>query len=147
MHKSPTILGPEQMPTSLDVLGTDIRFLVTDDSADGYHITLQSGEEGCGPPPHSHQWDEAFFVLTGEVYFTCRDRNYRCTPGTFVNVPGGEVHAFTYGKEGGRMLEITGNGSHASQLFRELNREISAEVPDLTRVSEVFQRNGVTLNL
>lgn len=147
MQRSITILGPEEMPKAVGVLGVDIRFLVTGESNDGYHITLQSGEEGSGPPPHSHEWDEAFFVLTGEVAFTCQDKTYHCTTGAFVNVPAGEVHAFSYGKGGGRMLEITGNGSQASQLFRELNRDIAAEAPDLTRISEVFQRNGVTLNL
>ncbi|EWG98759.1 cupin domain-containing protein [Halomonas sp. BC04] len=147
MHKAPIVLCPEDKPTSVSVLGTDIEFLVTDDAANGYHITLQSGAEGSGPPPHSHGWDEAFFILTGQVFLTCRDRTYCCQPGTFVNVPAGEVHAFTYGEGGGRMLEITGNGSRAGQLFRELNRDIAPGAPNLDKVAEVFTRNGVTLNL
>ncbi len=43
------------------------------------------------------------------------------------------------------MLEITGKGSNASRMFAEIDREIPPGPPDIPKVVEVFERNGVTL--
>jgi hypothetical protein len=34
-----------------------------------YEIFRQAGPEGAGPPPHSHPWEEAFYVIAGQVTF------------------------------------------------------------------------------
>lgn len=43
--------------------------LASNAATQSYGITLQQGAEGTGPPPHSHDWDEAFYVLKGEIHF------------------------------------------------------------------------------
>ena len=48
--------------TALDVLGTKVTVLVSDADSNDKQITLQSGDEGMGPPPHNHDWDESFYV-------------------------------------------------------------------------------------
>ena len=55
--------------------------LASNAATQSYGITLQQGEEGTGPPPHSHDWDEAFYVLKGEIHFLCKVRR---TPATLV---------------------------------------------------------------
>jgi hypothetical protein len=30
---------------------------------------LQEGPEASGPPPHSHPWDESFYVVKGKIEF------------------------------------------------------------------------------
>jgi quercetin dioxygenase-like cupin family protein len=44
-----------------------VTVLASNAATQSYGITLQQGEEGPGPPPHSHDWDEAFYVLKGEI--------------------------------------------------------------------------------
>ena len=63
-----------------------------------------------GPPPHSHNWDESFYVVAGEVEFTCSGNTVVCSPGTLVHVPAGTVHSFRYLADGCDVLEITGQG-------------------------------------
>jgi quercetin dioxygenase-like cupin family protein len=44
--------------------------------------------QDVGPPLHSHQWDEAYFVTDGEVQFTLGDEHFTATAGDFVYTPG-----------------------------------------------------------
>ena len=103
------------------------------------------GEEGTGPPPHSHDWDEAFYVLKGEIHFSCAGKDYACTVGTLVHVPRGTVHGFRYGIGGGQMLEITGAGALAAQMFTAIDKEIPPGPPDIPKLLDVLTRNGVTV--
>ena len=43
------------------------------------------------------------------------------------------------------MLEFTGPGGFASQMFTALSKEIPPGPPDIPKVLEVLQQNGVTV--
>ncbi|GIK86137.1 MAG: hypothetical protein BroJett026_16180 [Betaproteobacteria bacterium] len=138
------VLRPDQRERALNVVGTHVTILAANAVTRSYGITLQEGDEGTGPPPHSHDWDEAFFVLDGAVHFQCAGKAYDCAPGTLVHVPRGTVHGFRYGRGGGRMLEITGAGALAAQLFTAIDHEVPIGPPDVPKLLAVAQRNGVT---
>ena len=139
------VLRPEQHATALNVVGTQVTVLASNAATQSYGITLQQGDEGTGPPPHRHDWDEAFYVLRGEIRFLCDGTAYACSPGTLVHVPKGTVHAFSYGAGGGQMLEITGPGARAAQMFTAVDAEIPVGPPDIPKLLDVLQRNGVTV--
>jgi len=139
------VLTPDQHAPALNVVGTKVIVLAANAVTQSYGITLQRGDEGTGPPPHSHDWDEAFYVLNGEVEFLCEGESQLCMPGTLVHVPGGTVHGFRYGRGGGQMLEITGQGALAAQMFNAINKEIPAGSTDIPKVLEVLKRNGVNV--
>jgi len=103
--------------------------------------------EGTGPPPHSHDGDEAFYVLKGEIHFLCDGKDYACTVGTLVHVPRGTVHGFRYGAGGGQMLEITGAGALAAQMFTAIDKEILPGPPDVPKLLDVLTRNGVIVEV
>ena len=147
MNKSPIIVRRENYHSALSVVGTNVTVLASKQDTEGQEYTFQSGEEGMGPPPHSHGWDEAFFVLQGSVDFTFDGNTERCMPGTLVFVPGGTIHAFKYGPGGGEMLEVTGAGSMATQMFTAVDEEVPPGPPDVERIVEVLGRNGVTVHL
>jgi quercetin dioxygenase-like cupin family protein len=65
------IVRSEQREEPLNVLGTKVTALGREGFLGDLQITLQSGDEGMGPPPHSHAWDESFYVTKGQVIFTC----------------------------------------------------------------------------
>ena len=139
------VLAPDQHEPALSVLGTQVTILASNAATQSYGITLQQGDEGTGPPPHSHDWDESFYVLKGKVEFLCEGKTHICMPGTLVHVPRGTVHGFRYGRGGGQMLEITGQGALAAQMFTAINNEIPAGPPDIPKVLEVLKRNGITV--
>lgn len=145
MNEKTVVIPPDARPAALDVFGTDVTVLVSATELGCYGITFQQGVEGSGPPPHSHGWDEAFFVLTGEISFRCGDKSFTCPPGTLVHVPKNTVHAFTYGPGGGSMVEITSRESRSAETFIDVDTEIDSKNPDVPRVLEVLNRNGVVL--
>lgn len=145
MEVQPFVVTPDQHEPALNVLGTQVTVLASNAATQSYGITLQQGDEGSGPPPHSHPWDESFFVLKGVIEFLCNGATHKCMPGSLVHVPRGTVHGFHYGTGGGQMLEITGQGSLATQMFTAINNEIPTGPPDIPKLLEVLTRNGVTV--
>ncbi|WP_299235299.1 hypothetical protein [uncultured Halomonas sp.] len=65
MNPHATILSPRDHTSPLSVVGVDVTVLISKNETNGREITLQRGDEGVGPPPHSHPWDESFYVLPG----------------------------------------------------------------------------------
>ena len=62
----------------------------------------------AGPPPHIHRtWDEAFYVLAGEMTFLVGDATHTLPAGSFVFVPHGVPHKFwNAGTEPARQLTV-----------------------------------------
>src|SRR4030095_6690586 len=145
MKTQPFVVPPQNYGPALDVLGTKVTVLASNAATQAYELTLQRGDEGRGPPPHSHDWDESFFVLKGKVEFSCEGRTTMCAPGTLVHLPAGTVHGFRYGAGGGEMLEFTGQGGFATQMFTAVSRVIPPGPPDISKVLEVLKQNGVTV--
>jgi quercetin dioxygenase-like cupin family protein len=141
----PFVLTPNNHDPALNVLGIKVTVLASHAATQSYEITLQRGDEGTGPPPHSHDWDESFYVLKGNLEFTYAGKAVTCTPGTLVHVPAGMVHGFRFGDGGGEMLELTGQGGFATQMFTAVSKEVPPGPLDLPKVMEVLKQNGVTV--
>ena len=145
MKIQPFVVTPNDYDPPLNVLGTKVTVLASNAATQSYEITLQQGDEGMGPPLHSHNWDESFYVLKGKVEFSCAGKTVMCMPGTLVHVPAGTVHGFRYGAGGGEMLELTGQGGCATQMFNVISKEIPPGPPNIPKVLEVLRQNGVTV--
>ena len=87
MSPKPFVIKPADRKTALNVLGTQVTVLASGDDSSDQRITLQSGSEGTGPPPHSHDWDKSFYVSGGQIQFTCGGKTTMCAAGTFVHIP------------------------------------------------------------
>ena len=108
---------------ALHLAGVDITPLVSADQSADYEIGVISGQEGHGPPPHSHPWDETYFVLRGEVVFGVGLNEQVFAAGALVHVPAGERHWFRFDQPGETVV-VTG-GHCAFAMFKGL-----ADVPD-----------------
>lgn len=140
----PFVVSPTAYGKPLDVVGEQITILASKDATQGYEIFLQEGPEGSGPPPHSHPWDESFFVLGGHVAFGYDDKTLVAGAGTLVHLPAGTTHWFRFEPGGGRMISVSGNGN-ASRLFTDIDREVPAGAPDIPRVIAIARRNGLAM--
>lgn len=145
MKPQPFIVSPNDYQPALNVLGTKVTVLASSAATQGYEITIQQGDEGMGPPLHSHDWDESFYVLKGRIEFSYDNKTVMCLPGTLVHVPAGTVHGFRYGAGGGEMFELTGQGSRATQMFTAISKEVPPGPPDIPKALEVLKQNGVTV--
>jgi quercetin dioxygenase-like cupin family protein len=117
------IVKPDERARALNVVGTKVTVLASNAATQSLGITFQQGDEGTGPPPHRHDWDECFYVLKGEMEFFCDGSIHKCVPGTLVYLPRGTLHGFRFGIDG-QVLEITGNGALAAQMFTAIDDEI-----------------------
>jgi len=142
----PFVITPKEYNPALNVLGIEVTVLATNVATQSYEVTLQRGDVGTGPPSHSHHWDESFYILKGTVEFTCAGQTQTYATGTFVHVPARTVHAFRFGEHGGEMLEMTGQGGFATQMFTAVSNEIPPGPPDISKVVRVLKQNGVTVS-
>ena len=139
----PFVVTTTSSPRPLNVVGEKITVLASGDQTEGYEVFLQDGPADTGPPPHSHPWDETFYVMKGEVQFSMGEETQLATAGTLVHLPAGTVHWFRCGPEGAHMLSITSRKG-ASEVFAAIDREIPAGSLDVAKIVDVIRANGVT---
>jgi quercetin dioxygenase-like cupin family protein len=146
MPVKPFIVEPKDYAPTLDVVGEHITILAAGAATGGYEIFLQRGREGSGPPPHSHPWDESFYVVGGAVDFGIGAETRTGSPGTLVHLPAGTVHWFRFGRGGGEMISMTSREG-ASKMFTDMAREIAPVDPDLEQLAAVGGRHGLKVEV
>jgi quercetin dioxygenase-like cupin family protein len=138
----PIVVDKSNSPEALNIVGEHITVLASGAQTGSYEIFRQAGPAGSGPPPHSHPWDEAFYVVQGEVAFGIDERELIARPGTFVHLPAGTTHWFRYGVGGGEMVSVTSREG-ASHMFADFDRGVSSENPDLGKLVDLGRPYGV----
>jgi quercetin dioxygenase-like cupin family protein len=146
MKDQPFVVTPRDYDPPLNVLGMKVTVLASNKATQGYEITRQQGEKEMGPPPHSHNWDENFYVIAGEVEFTCSGKTVVCSPGSLVHVPAGMVHSFRYLVDGCDVLDFNPSGV-ATQMFTAISRETSPGPLEIPRLLDLLKQNGVTVQV
>jgi quercetin dioxygenase-like cupin family protein len=144
MPVRPFVVEPKDYAPALDIVGEKLTILASGEETGSYEIFLQCGPEGSGPPPHSHSWDESFFVMKGTIDFGIGDETKTASPGTLVHLPAGTVHWFRFRAGGGEMVSMTSRLG-ASRFFTDTAREVSSVNPDLEKLREVGVRHDLTL--
>lgn len=147
MTVRPFIVTPDDYAkAALDIVGEQLVVLASGKATGSYEIFLQRGPEGSGPPPHSHPWDESFYVVAGEVAFGIGADAKTAAPGTLVHLPAGTEHWFRFGRGGGEMISLTSRLG-ASEMFTAIAREVAPVDPDLDKLAEVGGRHGLKLSV
>lgn len=146
MSPEPMVVAPEDRPRSLNVVGEQVTVLASGEQTGSFEIFFQSGPEGCGPPPHSHPWDEAFYVLRGEIHFEVAGASRTAGAGATVFVPAGTLHCFQLGAGGAEALSIT-SGPGAAAMFTQFDAEISPDAPDLGKLVAIALTHGLDVSV
>jgi len=143
MQKQPIIVKSQDV-RPLHVLGTEVRFLCEGHSTNSawslMEVTLPPDS---GPTPHSHQWDEAYFVIEGDVQFTVGDQCFTATAGDFVYTPGSVVHGFRGASQRPARVLILDAPAHASAFFTRVDREVKELPRDLPKVFDIGENTGI----
>jgi quercetin dioxygenase-like cupin family protein len=144
MDPKPFVVEPKDYAPALNIVGEHVTVLASGEATQGYEIFLQQGPEGSGPPPHSHPWDESFFVTRGQIEFGIGSEVSSLSQGTLVHIPAGTMHWFRFGKAGAEMVSMT-SCLGASRLFADLAREVAPVNPDLKLFTEIGERHGLKI--
>ena len=138
----PQLFCSDQHPSALNVLGEQVTIFGQDDASKPFEVHLQEGVQGGGPPPHHHPWDEAFYVLQGQVLVTMDGHEHLLDAGSFVHVPAGTIHAYTNQSTPTRLLAIVSDCS-GGQVFKQMDQHVKQLPEDLPKVVEVGAKHGV----
>ena len=126
----------------LNVIGTTVRFVCSAEQTGNAWSAMETVlPEGAGPPLHHHPWDEAYFVVEGDVEFQLGDRIERVTQGNFVYTPAGLAHCFHgISKKPARMI-IFDAPAFIEAYFKEVDREVTQLPRDFSKVPEIASRH------
>ncbi|HEY1286982.1 MAG TPA: cupin domain-containing protein [Burkholderiales bacterium] len=128
----------------LRVMGAAVRFLCGAHQTDrAWSVMEVELPERAGPPPHDHPWDEAYYVVAGEVRFQLDGREQTFRPGDFVYAPGGTLHGFQGASAEPARVLIFDAPAHAESFFREAEREIREMPRDLAKVPALGKRHQI----
>jgi quercetin dioxygenase-like cupin family protein len=129
---------------AMPVLGTNVRFLLeaarTNNTFSLMEVELPKDQ---GPPPHDHPWDEAYYIIDGDVWFLVGDKEQVFSTGDFVYAPGGLVHAFHGAGEKPARVLVFDAPATAEGFFREASREVVNYPEDLAKVPEIGLKHGM----
>ncbi|HEU4704709.1 MAG TPA: cupin domain-containing protein [Sphingomicrobium sp.] len=130
--------------TPLNVLGMPLRFLCDSRETGGaWSLFEEDVPLGMGPPPHRHDWDEAYYVLEGEIDFQIDGEAVRSSAGDFNYLPRNTVHGFKGASQSPARVLIFAAPAHASDFFEEVSSEVRSLPEDLAKVPEIGRRHGI----
>lgn len=144
------MIRPLDGQPELCVLDDRLRVLATLEQTSGqYEMFLVEGPCDSGPPPHSHPWEEAFYVIEGELYVQIGETAAHVMQGAYVRIPENATHTFRVTSAKARFLALTlcskdGEFS-AERFFRAMHSEIPHLPPSFDAVAAVAERNGVKI--
>jgi quercetin dioxygenase-like cupin family protein len=103
-----TVARPDSDPSlpHLGLVGDTYTILVGGDDTNGRCTLIDMHvPPGGGPPPHRHDFEEMFTIMSGEVEATFRDQSLIVRAGETINVPANAPHAFrNIGEHPARLL-------------------------------------------
>jgi mannose-6-phosphate isomerase-like protein (cupin superfamily) len=93
-----------------------------------------------GPPPHIHRsYDEAWYIIDGQLEFAIADVTETVSAGGFAFVPRGVPHSFRNAStEPARMLVI--GSPQAQAMVEELGKLVGHGPPDRDAIAALFAR-------
>ena len=114
------ILAAQDRAPAYGVLGEEVQVIASGETTGGYELFVQRGAPGMGPPPHSHDWDESMYILSGEVELGVGGETRLCGAGALAHVPAGTPHWYRFVSDG-EILSVTSRLG-ASRFFAKVDR-------------------------
>jgi quercetin dioxygenase-like cupin family protein len=129
---------------ALNVLGMPLTMLCEARETGGaWSLFEEEVPMGMGPPPHRHDWDEAYYILDGEVEFEIDGQPVRSTAGDFNYLPRNTVHGFKGVSAAPARVLIFAAPAHGSEFFQEINSEVRSIPGDLDKIPRIGERHGI----
>ena len=120
------------------------RFKVRGEDTQG-RLSIVEFELGVGiggPPLHTDNHDELFYVLDGEVTFQVEDAIIEAATGALVFAPEGVLHAFENRGSSTAQLLIMFSPGGFERYFEELSLLADAGPLDMSKVAPIAARHG-----
>lgn len=98
----------------------------------------------CQTPYHHHPWDEAYYLLEGELEVQVDDRILILTRGDVINIPGGTPHRLQVcSAPHAKFLVFYSPADLAEQFYQHIDQEGIESEADWERLAEIGQSHSV----
>ena len=116
-----------QQAEKLAVAGDVYALLATGADTDNTYSLIEARvPPGGGPPPHTQEDTELFYVIEGEVTFSVDGQQVTVGPGTHLRVTPGVLHAFRNNSDHTATMLIQTLPSGIENYFREVGQPVSS---------------------
>ncbi|WP_166361723.1 cupin domain-containing protein [Pseudomonas akapageensis] len=133
------IIEADKTPEPVKVVGEKVTILAGGDTTKPFEVHIQEGIQGGGPPPHFHPWDEAFYVLDGQVEVTVEGKSTTVTTGGYVHIPAGTVHAYKNLSTTAKILGIVSD-SRGGKFFAAVDQlKVPEDLPRIMEIAEQYE--------
>lgn len=137
-----TVKAGERAP--LNILGMPLTMLCEASETGGaWSLFEEQVPIGMGPPPHRHDWDEAYYILEGAIDFEIDGEAVRSKTGDFNYLPRNTVHGFKGASSAPARVLIFASPAHGSEFFLELNEAIRTLPEDGAKIPQIGERHGI----
>jgi quercetin dioxygenase-like cupin family protein len=156
MSEQVIVSGPGEGRSLLVGGGDFVTYKVRSAESGGAYFCFEvSTTPGFGPPLHSHEYRELFYVLEGEYEFTIQRgdqlETVRGGTGTAVAIPPNVPHTFKNATDEQARLLFVHQPAALEEFFEEFGVAIPAtgqvpddlEPPDFAAMGAALERNGV----
>ena len=124
--------------------GGELRFIAGAADTDGtWSLAENIVPRGAGAPPHFHAWNEAYYLIAGEVEFEIEGKKTLARPGDFLFAPGGMTHAFHGASDEPARMLIFDIPAHSEDFFRETHRAFQEPAPSMEKIFAIGAAHGV----
>ena len=128
----------------LNVLGMPLTMLCEASETNGnWSLFEEEVPLGMGPPAHRHDWDEAYYILAGQIDFVIDGAPVRSSRGDFNYLPRGTVHGFKGGSETPARVLIFAAPAHGSEFFHQISEQVRKTPDDLAKIPEIGRQHGI----
>lgn len=132
------IIEADKTPEPVNVVGEAITILAGGDTTKPFEVHIQEGVQGGGPPPHFHPWDEAFYVMDGQVEVTVEGKSTTMTAGGYVHIPGGTVHAYKNISATAKILGVVSD-PRGGKFFAAVDQlKVPEDLPRIMAIAKSF---------
>lgn len=85
--------GPDE-GTWISWRGSPTQFVARgEDTGDSYCLSRTTSAVGGGAPPHRHDFEEGFYLLSGSLTFVAGNQEHHLDAGDFINIGANVAHA------------------------------------------------------
>jgi mannose-6-phosphate isomerase-like protein (cupin superfamily) len=142
---------PPVIRAGQSLTGSPIRFIGKET-----FVKLAAGDSACpitvledvspphhGPPLHSHDFEEFFYILTGEFLFELNGEPFNAAPGDFIHAATNVPHVFqNITNQDARMLILTRPGG-IENYFAELEACSMKDPGNIAALAAIGPRYGI----
>ncbi|MDZ7964930.1 MAG: cupin domain-containing protein [Nostoc sp. DedSLP03] len=140
--RKPTIIASGE-GNQFSVIGAQFTTKVTgEETNQAWTIYEITDTEENGPPLHTHPWEEAFYILEGELDIQIGTETILASPGFFVNIPHNAAHGFKIRSATAKFLVLI-SPKGAKNFYEEMGQVADSPSLNMEKVQPVLNKYGL----